>query len=164
MSTTNPRRRSMPLVEIFFAILIGLGCVVLLLSVVSFTQPSQTPVGLVTAMLTVILAPTDTPAPPTLEALTPTVMRDVPPEPGAGVLSIGNYVQVSGTEGDGLRLREGPGLSYDPQLLGLESEVFQIVDGPQQADGYTWWHLSAPYDQTRSGWAVSNYLLYVEQP
>jgi len=33
-----------------------------------------------------------------------------------------------------------------------------VVDGPEQADGFIWWYLEAPYDTSRSGWAASQYL------
>ena len=73
-------------------------------------------------------------------------------------------MQVIGTGGDGLRLRTGPGLDYDQRFLGLEEEIFQVIAGPQQADGYTWWHLESPHDENRHGWAVSEYLDVVDRP
>jgi hypothetical protein len=88
----------------------------------------------------------------------------VPLPPASEAISIGALVQVSGTGGDGLRLRAEPGLNSQVLFLGLESEVFQVSDGPRQADGYTWWLLVAPYDPTLSGWAVANYLVVVQSP
>ena len=133
-----------------------------MLLLLNLTRLPRTPVGLVTAMLTVIPAPTETPVPPTPAPVTPSAIPDVPPAPGDIV--IGAYVQVSGTGGDGLRVREGPGLGYEPEFVGLESEVFQAIAGPQEVDGYIWWHLAAPYDESINGWAVSNYLEVVEEP
>jgi hypothetical protein len=157
------RRLNRPLPEIFVSIFIGVGLFLLVLFLVNFNRPERTPVGVVTAMLTVIPAPTDTPAPPTSTPSTPTPSPgDIPSAPGN--LSVGAFVQVSGTEGDGLRLRQGPGLEFDPEYLGLEAEIFEIIDGPQNADGYIWWHLVTPSDETRNGWAVSNYLEIVENP
>jgi hypothetical protein len=74
------------------------------------------------------------------------------------------YVQISGTGGDGLRLRVEPGLKSEVRILGAEDEVFEVKDGPREADGFTWWYLVGPYDQTRRGWAVSNYLQVVQNP
>ena len=68
------------------------------------------------------------------------------------------------TEGQGLHLRAQPGLDNAPQFLGYDAEVYQITGGPQQADGYTWWYLTAPYDQARSGWAVQDYLTVIPSP
>jgi len=116
------------------------------------------------AALTLIPAPTSTPRylppPPTATLSLPTGT----PTPQPGAIAIGVYVQITGTEGEGLRLRAAPGLDSKPLFLGYDSEVFQVADGPQQADGYTWWYLTAPYDQTRSGWAVQDYLTVIPSP
>ena len=130
----------------------------------NLTKPTTMPTGLVTAALTVIPGPTATPIPPSPTPPEPTQNPDVPPEPSPGEIAVGNHVQVFGTEGDGLRLRLGPGLENEPQYLGLEGEVFQVVDGPQQADGFTWWLLAAPLDTDRQGWGVSNYIQVVQNP
>ncbi len=82
----------------------------------------------------------------------------------AGTIGVGSYVQISGVGNDGLRLRKDPGLQSTPLFLGWEAEVFQVKDGPSEADGYTWWLLEAPYDANRSGWAASNYLEWVQNP
>ena len=47
---------------------------------------------------------------------------------------------------------------------GEEAEVFVIRDGPQQADGYTWWYLVAPNAETRAGWAAADFLAVVPGP
>ncbi len=104
------------------------------------------------AALTVIPAPTATPT-PLVAAESPT------PTPSAGEsIQKGAYVQISGTGGAGLRLRNQPSLSAEINYLGLEDEVFMIIDGPSLMDGFTWWHLESPTDQARNGWAVSDYL------
>ena len=86
------------------------------------------------------------------------------PTPPPGVIAIGAYVQVTGTGVDGLRLRDEPGLDGQIQLLGSEAEVFLVLDGPREADNYTWWYLVGPYDESRKGWAVENYLSLVQNP
>ncbi len=123
-----------------------------------------------TAVVNIIAAPT-----PTI------IVATAPPAPTAtatslassgGTLStpvtnakikLGDYVQISGTGGDGLRIRSGAGTSNAPIFLGMEAEVFKVIGGPQDADGITWWNLAAPYDATRTGWAASNYLTVVAQ-
>lgn len=74
------------------------------------------------------------------------------------VFSEGDLVEVFGTEGQGLSLRDAPGLSSVVEEYGLESEVFEIYGGPIDADGYTWWYLVNPYDKTKQGWGVGRYL------
>jgi hypothetical protein len=63
-----------------------------------------------------------------------------------------------------LRLRSEPGLNGVVRFLGLESEVFQVKDGPRQVDDYTWWFLVAPYDASIQGWAVGNFLVPAQNP
>jgi hypothetical protein len=151
-------------------ILAALGLAVALLLGVSLliaaSKPARSPAGLVTAALTVIPIPSSTPLPPTPLPVTPTVTLDpnLPPAPPTGEISVGVFVQISGTGGDGLRLRSGPGLANEPQFLGFEGEIFQVEDGPVQADGYVWWRLQAPAGEQRQGWAVSNYLQFVQNP
>lgn len=125
-----------------------------------FNTPPNSPVS----VFTIIPASTSTPrfVTPSPAVISPTPLPTYTPLPGT--IALNTYVQITGTEGDGLRLRVSPSLISDPLFLGFDSEVFLVADGPHQADGYTWWYLTAPYDQTRSGWAVVNYLSYVPSP
>ena len=123
-------------------------------------EPSNAPPS--TAVLNVIVAPTFTPQTQTELPGTPTIT--VPPSLDPGVIEVGAHVQIQGTGGDGLRLRSEAGLNGEILLLGSESEVFRVADGPVDTDGYTWWHLVGPFDETRQGWAVSNYLVVVQNP
>jgi hypothetical protein len=43
----------------------------------------------------------------------------------------------------------------------MDAEVFEVKEGPKEADGFTWWYLVAPYDTNRSGWAASKFLTVV---
>jgi hypothetical protein len=135
------------------------------LSLVWVTRPDNAASGPSTAVLSIILAPTATPV---VDTPTPSADQQsteaVPPAPLPGTFGIGAYVQITGTEGDGLRLRSAPGLQGQVEFLALESEVFQIQDGPRDADGYTWWFVVAPYDESVQGWAVANYLAVVQNP
>jgi hypothetical protein len=112
--------------------------------------------------LTMIPAPTHTPN------ATPTFTPD-PLIYGTATLipntfGVGAYVQISGTDGEGLNIRSAPGLTADPVFFGYDEEVFVVRNGPQEADGYTWWYLVAPYDDSRAGWAASNFLALIPNP
>lgn len=124
------------------------------------TNPRQNSTfGFVPADLTIIPLPTSTssaPATPTLDPFAPT--------PTATGLALGDYVQIAGTEGQGLNIRATPGLDGAAVFLGYDSEVFMIKDGPQTVDGYVWWYLVAPYDDTRAGWAASDFLSFIPAP
>ncbi len=117
-------------------------------------------VGFVPADLTMIPAPTQTP----LASPTPTLNPFATPSPAPNEIVIGGYVQITGTEGEGLRLRADPGLDGNQLFLGYDEEVYQVRDGPKQVDGYTWWYLVAPYDETRAGWAAADFLSVVPSP
>lgn len=112
--------------------------------------------------LTVIPAPSSTPLTPPTATLDPAFQPT--PTPAPGEIAIGGYVQIAGTDGEGLRLRNEPGLNTTPLFMGFDSEVFMVRDGPMQADGYTWWYLVAPYDETRAGWAAGDFLEVVPSP
>ena len=133
--------------------------------VVLFVYSDSAPASQGTAVLSVIPAPTVT---QTRFVTTPldstTATLKVPPSPPPGVMAIGAYVQVTGTGVDGLRLRDEPGLDGQIQLLGSEAEVFLVLEGPREVDNYTWWYLVGPYDESRKGWAVANYLSLVQNP
>jgi hypothetical protein len=135
------------------------------LAVLVYTRPARVPTGAATAVLNVIQAPTATPIPPTATALvTPSPTVPLPPAPAEGEIAVGASVQISGTGGDGLRLRTDPGLTSEVRLLGAEAEVFVVKDGPKEVDGYNWWYLEGLYDPTRRGWGVANYLAVVQNP
>jgi len=119
--------------------------------------------GEVLAVLTLIPAPSGTPAPfptATLDPNAPTLT----PTPVPGALALGSYVQIKGTDGQGLRIRSAPGLNSSPLFLGYDAEVFVVKDGPRTADGYSWYQLVAPYDNTRTGWAASDFLNIIPPP
>ena len=110
------------------------------------------------AGLTVIPVPTYTITP------RPTAPQPTPTEEVPSRLSVGSYVEISGTEGEGLRLRSSPSLSGEIVYLGLEGEVFFVEGGPQQGDGYQWLKLVAPLNEQRTGWAVTNFLVPAQSP
>ena len=127
---------------------------------IGFTSPLQTSqTGFVPANVTMIPASTSTSnAPPTA------TIDPFAPTPTPTGIAIGNYVQISGTDGEGLRIRSEPGLNGNPDFLGFDSEVFIVRDGPREVDGYLWWYLVAPYDESRAGWAASDFLTYIPSP
>jgi len=142
-------------------VILGAMAVILILGLVSglllwiFT-PARAPVAAPTAAVTMIAAPTSTPLPlPTIET-TATPSGQV-----VEGIGIGYFVQISGTGGDGLRLRSGAGTTYPQRFIGMDAEVFEVKEGPKEADGFTWWYLVAPYDTNRSGWAASKFLTVV---
>jgi hypothetical protein len=119
------------------------------------THPDLTPAS---AILTIIPAPTSTPhfIPPTVTPFPPTPTTS--PTPAPGQFAVGVYVLVINTGGEGLNIHAEPSINAKVLFSGNDAEVFLITDGPLDAEGFTWWRLSASYDATRTGWAVQNYI------
>ena len=147
---------------IFGAIGFAGGLIIVTLIFIGWTSPRLSPkVGFAPADLTMIPAPTHTPNVTLAPAIDSSLIT---PTLAPNTIGIGGYVQISGTEGEGLRIRSAPGLNGDTVFFGGESEVFAVRDGPKTADNYTWWYLVAPYDEARSGWAAANFLAVVPSP
>lgn len=145
------------------ALAIAVILIIITLAFIGWSTP--TPIrdfGFAPADLTVIPAPTSTPnvtptfTPDPLIFGTPTLAPDV--------IGVGGFVQITGTDGEGLRLRSDAGLSGTSVFLGYDEEVFEVQDGPRDLDGYIWWYLVAPYDKTRSGWAAADFLEAIPSP
>jgi hypothetical protein len=124
--------------------------------------PAPDPSGLM-AVVTVIPMPSATLAP----AATPTFDPYAPlptPTLAPGQFSIGAFVQISGTQGQGLRIRSEPSLNGNQLFMGFDTEAYTILDGPREVDGYSWYYLAAINDQKRTGWAASNFLTLIINP
>jgi hypothetical protein len=135
------------------------GCLLLLtLFLIGWMRPRQTgDQGFVPADLTIIPPSTATPSP------APTGTPAGTPAAPEG-MGVGAYVQITGTEGAGLRIRSAPGLNSDTVFRGEEAETFKVNEGPKEADGHTWWYIVAPFDETRAGWAAADFLAVVPPP
>lgn len=120
--------------------------------------PPATPVLiLINAPTAPITIPTPTETAEPSHTSTPTLSPEV-----SGSLSPGRLVEVYGTEGDGLRMRDNVGLDSKIGFIAVESEVFELRDGPVEKDGYDWWFLVNPYNLKKTGWAVSTYLRTID--
>lgn len=137
------------------------GVTVAALVVVSGLERGRTYRELPTPLFTIFPHPTRAPsATPTAAADEPTPVPGTPtPDPSAGHgIAVGDLVEVYGTGGDGLRIRAGAGLSARVHFLALENEVLRVRGGPEEADGRVWWFVANPNDESKSGWAVAEYL------
>lgn len=140
-------------------LLIGL---ILISLAILFLGRIPAPASIATPVMTRIAAPTLTPKPIQSTAVpspTPTSIFFLP----EGVIGVGGYVQVVGTAGAGLRMRSEPGLSGSINFTAMDAEVFLVIDGPIEEDGYIWWKLEAPYDQTRTGWSAGDFLSTISE-
>jgi len=101
-------------------------------------------------------APTPAPAsalavatrPPTRTPIFPTPTLE--PTPTPAMLQVGASAQVVNTEGT-LRGRKQPNLKAAPIAGFKAGERVRILEGPVEADGFTWWRIEGP---SGSGWSA----------
>lgn len=153
-------------VSLIAGLLIGMICLGLVILAIYLITPTTPRYSFVTPQITVIPAPSLAPIMDATSTLAPELLAtfaNIPPDPG-GAIQAGMVVIISGTGGDGLRIRRDPGVNATPLFLGADNEEFVVKAGPETADGLTWWYIEAPFDSKRQGWAAANYLTPNQQP
>ncbi|MDH7485743.1 MAG: SH3 domain-containing protein [Anaerolineae bacterium] len=119
-----------------------------------FPPPVATP----TAAAAATSLPLATPTPAITAAATVSAVTSVPsptPTPQAAI-AVGQMVQISGTEEEGIRFRSGPGLDYATLDILQEGVRLKVLEGPEQADGFAWWRLEM--EDGTVGWAAGDWL------
>lgn len=163
LANSTMARKPFPIWTIVGAVIFGVVSFGLIVAVLSAIEPGEPSGRSEAAVVTIIPAPSETPIGITETPIAPPTPTSAP-APGGGSILTGSLVQIGGTGGDGLRLRAGPSLEDEVRFLGIEAEVFEVIDGPIDADGYTWFLLLTPRDEERQGWAVSTFLVTVQNP
>jgi hypothetical protein len=128
---------------------------------VAESQPTQGPTEQPTLPA---FAPTATTVLPTLAPPTPTqdlAETDEPEEDETETaplpsLTIGDMATVCCTGGTGLRMRSGAGTGHPVVKMLTEDKVVEVVGGPQEANGYTWWQVRD--EVGTSGWVAAEFL------
>ncbi len=93
----------------------------------------------------------------------PTVARPVVVVPS--VIAASSYVLVSGSK-SGLTLRSTPSKSGTRLRVLPDGTKARVIDGPKDADGYTWWKIDS-FDAAQpslSGWCASIFLVPTSPP
>jgi len=96
-----------------------------------------------------------------LSTFTPTPEQVATPDGEVGSestegLVIGATAKISGTGGVGLNMRSGAGTSHARVKTIPEGSTVEIIGGPTDANGYTWWQVRDAAGIT--GWVVSKYM------
>lgn len=73
-----------------------------------------------------------------------------------GDLQPGQSAIVTGTDGRGLRMRAGPGMSHGIVTTVNEGTTVQVVAGPVSDGDEDWYQISA--GPTKTGWGIGRYL------
>ena len=158
------RRVTLPpwaLLVIFVAIVILL-CLSLVLIVRAIRGKSgtATPTPALTTTSGTVSPATWTPLPPGGETPTPTVVLPIeittepapPTEIGPGVT-----VVVQGTGGAGLNVRQQPSTYAKVVTNAKEGDELSVLEGPTEADGYTWWKVRTA--DGIEGWGASTWMV-----
>ena len=89
----------------------------------------------------------------------PTVIITNTPVP----LRVGLQAAVYGVGNDKLNIRNSPSLTESQVLFREDAgKRIEIIGGPHEADGFTWWQVRDPQFQVQ-GWAVARYLRAVAE-
>ncbi len=112
--------------------------------------PTSTAISVIVA--TDVVTPTRTIELPGLVTPSPVVFTEIAP---------GAQVVVNGTLGQGLNLRAS--YSTSARLVGSakDGNVLTVLEGPQEADGYTWWKVKTA--EGKEGWAAGKFLVLKTQ-
>lgn len=74
-------------------------------------------------------------------------------------ITVGSAVVVTGVGNQALNIRDRAGTLGTNVLFRLDDGTrLIVVDGPTQADGFTWWQVQDVNNASQTGWAVANYL------
>jgi len=159
--TRRPRRIELPWIWLAIGLLVVL-IVAAAIYLASGCMPSQPP----------IVEPTVTPTATAYQLMPKRVLPTLPPttEPPAATsgppasareIEPGIRVRVIDTGIDGLSFRTGPGTNYARLRTAPDGEIFTVLEGPQEANGYRWWRLQDKDGTT--GWGVENWLQPVSE-
>jgi len=138
------------IISLFLGIAVFLGIIMAVIS--SGSNPVQEPADAL-AQLTIIPAPTLTPTSPVVYEEPNLEVRYVSPEG----FSIGAYVTIEKTQGAGLKIRPNPGTGGETSFIAMDGDLFVIIDGPDERNGYSWWKLQGFEDKSLVGWGASDY-------
>jgi Bacterial SH3 domain len=137
----------------------------ILIMVLYTTRSDRSKLAVSTAILKIIAAPTYTLSPQTTQTGSGTPQPTIDQsETSSGEIKVGALVKVSGTGGDGLRMRVSPGLDNEVVFVVKDGDVLRVADGPQMVSNYTWWYLVSIDDENIRGWVVGNFLALSQNP
>jgi hypothetical protein len=147
---------------IIIALIVWVGLCLLIAGSLFLLFPAKVINVVPTAVITVVYAP-PTQA-PTSNPAAVTTANPTGSTPVSGSIHAGDFVQITGTGGEGLRIRSAPGIENNQLFIANETELFEVKDGPVTAGDYTWWYLVSPKDSSRYGWAAGNFLVLSPKP
>lgn len=125
--------------------------------------PSPTPAVSATPQAILLTPPTAAPA--TTADGTPSVPQfalEGPLLPTAAIsptpdsIAVGKTVQVINVGESELNVRGGAGIGNNVLFTAPLGTRFEVIGGPQSADGLTWWQVRGVTNPAQTGWAAEN--------
>lgn len=71
-------------------------------------------------------------------------------------IAVGVGAQVIIISQGGINVRRTPGMGSPVNFTANNSQVFNVIAGPDMTDGLRWWQIQDPANPARSGWAAEN--------
>ncbi|GAB4574984.1 MAG: hypothetical protein Kow0077_24250 [Anaerolineae bacterium] len=82
----------------------------------------------------------------------------ITPAPEQFEVRIGAEIEIFDVGAAGLNVREGAGTTFPVRLIAAEGSRFEVIGGPEESGGFTWWQIRSVDDPTIEGWAVADFL------
>ena len=166
----NPNKQPIPWLWLGLGIVVTIaGCAAAWMLVGNWLlQPPAEAANPVEPTLIVLTAPPSPTPAPTSSAIAPTPIPTFTPIPtpdtavAPDAITSGYYASVANTDGLGLTLRGGPSTRNVVVTVVEEGVTVFILDGPQEAENFTWWQLQLEHGL--EGWAVADYLEPTAEP
>ncbi|HEY3291246.1 MAG TPA: SH3 domain-containing protein [Anaerolineae bacterium] len=163
-----PRQRVPALIPGIISLILVAGVCLVAARFVNDNRPALSLLSLApTATFAVVKATATDYVPPTATpytAPTDTPLPTVAPPAGTSndPISVGVKIKVVDTGPTGLNFRKTPSRAGEKIRSLPEGNIYEVVGGPQKADGLTWWQLKDPSDGI-TGWGAQDYMKVVKE-
>lgn len=162
----SPRQRVPAIIPGLISLIVVVGACGYLAKLINDNRPALTNIALAPTTTFAVITPTATEyVPPTA---TPYVAPTDTPIPTAAAqgnanttpISVGAKIKIIDTGPNGLNFRKTPSRSGEKIGSLPEGNIYDIVGGPQNADGLVWWQLKDP-GSGQVGWGAADYMQVV---
>ena len=164
----EPRQRVPAIIPGLISLVLVVAACAYMAKIVNDNRPALSNITLAPTSTFSVLAPTATDyVPPTAtpySAPTDTPQPTVAPAAGTSndPISVGAKIKIVDTGPTGLNFRKTPARTGEKIRSLPEGNIYDVVGGPQAADGLTWWQLKDPSDGI-TGWGAQDYMKVVSK-
>ncbi|MCO5184483.1 MAG: SH3 domain-containing protein [Anaerolineae bacterium] len=156
-------RDYVPLIGLLLGIVVTIIAIVVAWQLVTnFLIPEPLVVAPPAPTVVLVTAPATAAPTATADLATPTPLPTLTPEPTSDpalppeLITVGLFASVANTGGIGVTVRGGPSTNNAPLLIAPEAAIVEIIGGPTEGSGFTWWQLRL--EDGTEGWAAADFL------